>query len=53
MRQRVKVLIAADTWVVGIIVGFVTLTSAFTGRGYKVKLQSIEEEKTVSEGDVM
>jgi len=55
MGQRVNVLIGADTWVVGVIVGFVALTSAVTGRGYKIEVKSIEgtTEATVPEEAVM
>jgi len=40
--QQVQVYIAADNWVIGIIVGFVHLTSKITGSKYKVEFRSDE-----------
>lgn len=48
VRQKVNVRISADTWVVGVIVGFVHLASMITGRKYRVKFESIDGQR---EGD--
>ncbi|KAI0266622.1 hypothetical protein BGY98DRAFT_1029464 [Russula aff. rugulosa BPL654] len=52
VRQKVNVRLNADTWVVGIIVGFVHLASLITGRKYRVQFESIEGEGEFFHEDV-
>lgn len=49
VSQKVRVRINADTWVVGIIVGFVQLASLITGKKYQVEFESMSGQRETGE----